>query len=159
MVLCENGIKRRRCQQERGDCDDARDEYVAVCPSLVRSVSLTFFFDLAAAVDREGHFLAIFHRLGGRALGSGFDVPDLRITGNFEFGYKLLLGQSMRRRKDTAITKEQRAVRNSNCTVLYVLLARSHETCSKRQPAIHAIVPPRWARQKQPDAKSLGTKA
>ena len=33
--------------------------------------------DLAAAVDDEGHFLAVFHRLDGRTFGGRFDFSDL----------------------------------------------------------------------------------
>jgi hypothetical protein len=55
-------------------------------------VSLTFLFDLAAAVDDEGYFLAVLRRLDGRTFGGGFDVSDLRITRGFKLGYKFLLG-------------------------------------------------------------------
>jgi hypothetical protein len=50
--------------------------------------SLAPFLDLAAAVDDEGHFLAVFHRLDRRTYGGGLDVSDLRITRGFQLSYK-----------------------------------------------------------------------
>jgi hypothetical protein len=50
-------------------------------------------FDLAAAVDDDGHFLAVFHRLDGRTFGGGFDVSDLRVACRLKLGYKFLLRQ------------------------------------------------------------------
>jgi hypothetical protein len=49
--------------------------------------SLFPLFNLAAAVDNEGHFLAVLHRLGGNSFGGGFDVPNLRVTCGFELGH------------------------------------------------------------------------
>ena len=39
--------------------------------------SLAPLLDLAAAVDDDGHILAVFHRLNGRAFGGGLDFSDL----------------------------------------------------------------------------------
>src|ERR1700730_17724689 len=78
--------------------------------------------DLAAAVDDEGHFLAVFHRLDGRTFGGGFDVSDLRITSGFKLGYKLLLGQGIGRREDA---NHQQTIndRLGDCS-------RRHDLCS-----------------------------
>src|SRR5882672_10126481 len=64
--------------------------------------SLAPLLDLAAVVDDKGHFLAVLHRLDGRAFGGGFDVSDLRITRGFQLGCQLLLGQGMGRREDAS---------------------------------------------------------
>ncbi len=60
-------------------------------------ISLASLLELAAAVEGEGHLLAVFRRLDGRTFSGGFDVPDLRITRSFELGYKLLPGQCVGR--------------------------------------------------------------
>ncbi len=65
-----------------------------------KNQSLVPLLDLAAAVDDEGHFLAVFHRPDGHTFGGGFDYSDLRITRGFKLGYKLLLGQGKGRRED-----------------------------------------------------------
>jgi hypothetical protein len=52
-------------------------------------------FDLAAAVDDKGHFLAVLRRLHSSSFGGRFDVSDLRITRGYKLGDKLLLGQGM----------------------------------------------------------------
>jgi hypothetical protein len=54
---------------------------------------LFLLFDLAAAVDNQAHFFAVFHRRGGYALSGRLYVPDLRITGRLDFGDQLILVQ------------------------------------------------------------------
>jgi hypothetical protein len=84
--------------------------------------SLLPLLDLAAAIDDEGHFLAVFHRLDGRTFGGGFDFSNLRITRGFKLGYKLLLGQGMGRREDA--NHQQRVKdRLRDCS-------RRHDLCS-----------------------------
>ena len=46
-------------------------------------------FELAEAVNHEGHFLAGFDRLVSRDF-AGSDFADLRIPGGFKLSYKLL---------------------------------------------------------------------
>jgi hypothetical protein len=60
-----------------------------------RGTSLVPLFDLAAAVDDKGHFLAVLRRLHSSSFGGRFDVSDLRITPGYKLGDKLLLGQGM----------------------------------------------------------------
>jgi hypothetical protein len=50
-------------------------------------------FELAEAVNHEGHFLAGFDCLVSRDF-AGSDFADLRIPGGFKLSYKLLLGQA-----------------------------------------------------------------
>src|SRR5258708_16814960 len=50
-------------------------------------------FELAEAVNHEGHFLAGFDRLVSRDF-AGSDFANLRIPGGFKLSYKLLEGQA-----------------------------------------------------------------
>jgi hypothetical protein len=70
---------------------------------------------LAAAVDDERHFLAVFHRLDGYTFGGGFDFPDLRITRRLKLGYQLQLGQGVGRREDASHC-ERRKERSIDCS-------------------------------------------
>src|SRR6202011_5599735 len=99
-----------------------RDRTVAMSPQRRENSFLAPLLDLAAAVDDEGHFLAVFHRLDGRTFGGGFDVSDLRITSGFKLGYKLLLGQGIGRREDA---NHQQTIndRLGDCS-------RRHDLCS-----------------------------
>ena len=82
---------RSRRQNAGADADQGQDCFShRAAPS-----SVLLFFDPAAAIDDEPHFLAVLHRLRGRAFRGGLDVPDLRIAGCLNLGDELFLGQRM----------------------------------------------------------------
>src|ERR1700730_3586337 len=92
-------------------------------PRCERTSLLAPLLDLTAAVDDEGYFFAVFRRLNGDAFGGGFDVSDLRISGGFKLGYKLLLGQGMGRRED-ANQDQKKRLRDCSCQHGVCSLAR-----------------------------------
>ena len=96
------------------------------------------FLDLAAAVDDEGHILAVFHRLDGRTFGGGFDVSDLRITRGFQLGYQLLLGQGLGRREDASHHQSEKdCLRDcSRRHDLCFLACVNRKTCSETSTSI-----------------------